>query len=180
MGTEVDLQLGQNYVKNMLNIQKKKNTMENTWKWWWRHQMETFSALLASCAGNSPVTDEFLAQSPVTWSFDVFSDLPLNQQLSKQWKRWWFETPSLSLWRHCNNGVEAAPKIWANRLHESTKNSQLATIKQNTSKPIAYLIAYIVFLPTARIKMDDSFLLDHGSVMSVQMIAFILKWMPLL
>ena len=26
---------------------------------WWRHQMETFSALLALCAGNSPVTSEF-------------------------------------------------------------------------------------------------------------------------
>ena len=25
---------------------------------WWRHQMETFSALLALCAGNSPVTGE--------------------------------------------------------------------------------------------------------------------------
>ena len=25
---------------------------------WWRHQMETFSALLAICAGNSPVTGE--------------------------------------------------------------------------------------------------------------------------
>ena len=25
---------------------------------WWRNQMETFSALLALCAGNSPVTDE--------------------------------------------------------------------------------------------------------------------------
>ena len=23
---------------------------------WWRHQMETFSALLAICVGNSPVT----------------------------------------------------------------------------------------------------------------------------
>ena len=32
---------------------------ENTW---WRHQMETFSALLAFCAGNSPVTVEFPAQ----------------------------------------------------------------------------------------------------------------------
>ena len=38
---------------------------------WWRHQMETFSALLALCAGNSPVTGEFPAQSPVTRSFDV-------------------------------------------------------------------------------------------------------------
>ena len=29
---------------------------------WWRHQMETFSALLALCAGNSPVTGEFPSQ----------------------------------------------------------------------------------------------------------------------
>ena len=38
--------------------------------------METFSVLLASCAGNSPVTGEFPAQRPVTRSFDVFFDLP--------------------------------------------------------------------------------------------------------
>ena len=37
---------------------------------WWRHQMETFSASLAICAGNSPVTGEFPAQRPVTRSFD--------------------------------------------------------------------------------------------------------------
>ena len=35
---------------------------------WWRHQMETFSALLAICAGNSPVPGEFPAQRPVTRS----------------------------------------------------------------------------------------------------------------
>ena len=29
---------------------------------WWRHQMETFSTLLAICAGNSQVTGEFPAQ----------------------------------------------------------------------------------------------------------------------
>ena len=45
---------------------------------WWRHQMEIFSALLAICAGNSPVPSEFLAQRPVKWSFDVFFDLRLN------------------------------------------------------------------------------------------------------
>ena len=38
---------------------------------WWRHQIETFSALLALCAGNSPVTGEFPSQRPVTRSFDV-------------------------------------------------------------------------------------------------------------
>ena len=42
---------------------------------WWRHQMETFSALLAFCAGNSPVTGKFPSQRPVTQSFDVFFDL---------------------------------------------------------------------------------------------------------
>ena len=34
--------------------------------------METFSELLAFCAGSSPVTGEFPAQRPVTQSFDVF------------------------------------------------------------------------------------------------------------
>ena len=35
--------------------------------------METFSALLVICAGNSPVTGEFPAQRPVTRSLDIFS-----------------------------------------------------------------------------------------------------------
>ena len=39
--------------------------------------METFSALLAIYAGNSPVIGEFPTQKPVTRSFDVFSDLRL-------------------------------------------------------------------------------------------------------
>ena len=38
---------------------------------WRRHQMETFSALLDYCVGNSPVTGEFPSQRPVTRSFDV-------------------------------------------------------------------------------------------------------------
>ena len=42
--------------------------------------METFSALVAFYAGNSPVTDEFPSQRPVTQSFDVFFDLHQNQQ----------------------------------------------------------------------------------------------------
>ena len=41
------------------------------------------SALLALCAGNSPVTGEFPAQRPVTQSFGVFFDLRLNRWLSK-------------------------------------------------------------------------------------------------
>ena len=48
---------------------------------WWRHQMETFSALLDICAWNSPVPGEFHAQRPVTQSFDVFFDLRLNKKV---------------------------------------------------------------------------------------------------
>ena len=65
---------------------------------WWRHQMETFSALLTLYAGNSPVTGEFPSQRPVMRSFDVFVDLRLKKpnqkknRLSKQW----FETPPRS------------------------------------------------------------------------------------
>ena len=69
---------------------------------WWRHQMETFSALLAICARNSPVPGEFPAQRPVTRSFDVFFHLRLNKRLSKQSWGWWFETLSCPLWRHRN------------------------------------------------------------------------------
>ena len=50
---------------------------------WWRHQMEMFSALL-----------------------DV------NKRLSKQLWGWWFETPSRSLWRHCQGLVKSGPQIW--------------------------------------------------------------------
>ena len=71
----------------------------------WRHQMETISTLpvvTGLFAGNSPVPGEFPSQRPAARSFDVFFDLCLNKQLSKQSRRWWFETPSRPLWRHCN------------------------------------------------------------------------------
>ena len=58
-----------------------------------RHHMETFPALLAICAANSPVTVTEL------W---FFFNLRLNKQLSKHGWGWWFETPSRPLWRHCN------------------------------------------------------------------------------
>ena len=48
---------------------------------WLRHQMETFSVLLAFCAGNSLVTGEFPSQRPVMRSFDVFFDLRLNKMV---------------------------------------------------------------------------------------------------
>ena len=70
---------------------------------WWRHQMETFSALLALCEVNSPVTSEFPSQRPVARSLDLIFDPHLNKRLSKQSGRWGVETPSRSLWRHSND-----------------------------------------------------------------------------
>ena len=64
------------------------------------------SALLAICAGN------FLAQRPVTRSFDVFFDLPPNKRLNKQWGGSWFETPSCPLWRHCNDIIGTFDYWW--------------------------------------------------------------------
>ena len=64
--------------------------------------METFSASLALYEENSPFTGEFPSQRPVARSFDVFFDLRLNKQLNRQSRRWWFETPSRTLWRYSN------------------------------------------------------------------------------
>ena len=46
--------------------------------------MDKFSTLLALCARNLPVTGEFPSQRPVTWSFDVFFYLRINERFSKQ------------------------------------------------------------------------------------------------
>ena len=59
--------------------------------------METFSAPLTLCAGNSPVTGEFPSQSPVTRSFDAFFDLHMNKRLGKQSIYRWFDKLSRSL-----------------------------------------------------------------------------------
>ena len=63
----------------------------------WKH----FPCYWPLC-GNSLVTGELPAQSPVTRSFDVFLDLRLNERLSKGSWGWWFETPLCQLERHCN------------------------------------------------------------------------------
>ena len=80
---------------------------------WWRHQMETFSALLALRVGNSPVTGEFPHKGQ--WRGALMSSLicALNGRLSKQSVGWWFETPSRSLWRHCNGISWRQSGVWS-------------------------------------------------------------------
>ena len=50
----------------------------------WRYKIETFSALLALCEGNSPVADEFPPQRANNACFDVFVYVSLNKWLHKQ------------------------------------------------------------------------------------------------
>ena len=65
---------------------------------WWHHQMEAVFAVLALCAGNSPVTIR-----PVAWIFAIFFDLHLYKRFSKQsWRRWFETSSSHSLGRHRN------------------------------------------------------------------------------
>ena len=89
-----------------------------TWWSWWRHELKTFSVVLALFKRYSPVTGEFPSHRPVTWSFDISFDLRLNKRLSKPSRRWWFET---SLWLHCNDAnadsvIESlsSATIWGN------------------------------------------------------------------
>ena len=52
-----------------------------------------------------------VTKANVTRSFDVFFDLRLNKQMSKQSRRRWFETPSRSLWRHRNDALAGRSQL---------------------------------------------------------------------
>ena len=71
-------------IKHIKTSKHKLNISWDAFHPWWRHQMETFCALLALCAGNSPVTGEFPSQRPLKRSLDVFIDPRPNKRLSKQ------------------------------------------------------------------------------------------------
>ena len=107
--------------------------------------METFSALLSICAGNSPVPGEFPAQRPVTRSFDFFFDLRWIKGLYKQSWGWWFETISRPLWRPSNDNMgllylmkllytHSGPTILnlLNGLHNFCSNNQLIVNETKT------------------------------------------------
>ena len=92
--------------------------------------METFSALLSICAGNSPVIGEFPAQRPVTLGFDVFFDLRLNNRSNKQSWSWWFETQSRPLWCHCNvPALKWQCWAWPMTMHEYSKSWFMRSLK---------------------------------------------------
>ena len=134
---------------------------------WWRHQMETFSALLALCVGNSPVTGESPSHRPVTRSFDAFFDLRLNKLFSKQSWGWWFETPSRSSWRHCNVvGHESSDVIdqWLSRVTQSSVETLADRFKSD--QKVIHARPYGLFLRTIYVLNTRTQWNNHRSFLS--------------
>ena len=105
--------------------------------------METFSALLTICAGNSPVPGEFPAQRPVTRSFDVFFDLRLNKRLSNNREagdlrhyRAHYDVTVMSAWILTNHG-ETVRRSW-------TLERQFLCVGYNTNKNDEFTLYPIV------------------------------------
>ena len=83
--------------------------------------MKTFSVLLTVCKGNSPVTDGFPSEKPVTRSFDVFLCAP--QQTVKQ------TDESLVIWDAIMLIRKSLPRIPMD--HSSTTSSEIVEKHRN-------------------------------------------------
>ena len=109
---------------------------------WWRHQIETFSTLLAFCARNSTVNGEFPAQRPMTRNFKF--------SLICAWTiSWANNTEAGDLRRHCAHyhvivmgfntdsgtiaqvAVKKPRTIWVNHINSL---SIIMRIKQNNAQ----------------------------------------------
>ena len=106
--------------------------------------METFSALLALCEGNPPVTGEFSSQRPVKQGFDLFFDVHMNKGLSKQSSRRWFETPWRSLWRHCNGKYASVAGAYYCEQFRYSLSSNLWAFRKFKLPPIPWTLLEIV------------------------------------
>ena len=95
---------------------------------WWRLRMETFTALLALCAGNSLATGEFPSQKPVTRNFGILFYLRPYKRLCKQSRRRCSETPSRSLWRYCNDRILVEALFIKFLSNECRKTSQMTAV----------------------------------------------------
>ena len=125
----------------------KLEVIQNVHCTWWRHQMETFSALLVLCEG-SPVTNGFPWQRSVTWGFGVFFDLRLNIRLSKQSRRRWFEMPSRLLWRHSNHEPQSFSgnnSVFRSKLQSKRTRFQQYKYLSIAKIWIIYPLAYVLY-----------------------------------
>ena len=82
---------------------------------WWRHQMETFSALLSLCAGNSPVNSPQKASDAERWC--VLWSAPE--------KNGWVNNDEAGDWRLHHAHYDVTVMVTALPLHESCEPSSL-------------------------------------------------------
>ena len=98
---------------------------------WWRG-----ITMMTSSNGNifrvtGPLWGEFPSHRPLARSSGVSVALRLDKRLSKQSRRWWFETPSRSLWRHCNEMIWIMPcEMSSTRLSQSLSVQRLNTLAE--------------------------------------------------
>ena len=85
---------------------------------------------------------EFPTQRPVTRSFDVHFDLCLDKRSSDQSWSWWFETPSRSLWRHCNELITTSRKQITRINIKSHIHSQTTTIDNHLDDWTELLVSF--------------------------------------
>ena len=88
------------------------------------------------------MTGGFPSQRPVTRGFDTFFDLRPNKRQSKQSRRRWLETPSRSLWRHCNEtAVTMESSMWllmVCRLFDARPSTIIVTETNMKYAPVEY------------------------------------------
>ena len=77
-----------------LEIQCSNNKYDDVIKWNHFPRYWSFVRVIHRSPVNSPHKGQ--------WCRALVFDLRMNKRLSKQSWGWWFETPSRSLWRHCN------------------------------------------------------------------------------
>ena len=133
---------------------------------WWRHRMETFTALLALCAGNSLPTGIFPSPKPVTRNFSVLFDVRPNKRLCKQSRRRCSETPSRSLWFYCNDRILVEAlfiKFLSNKCRKTSQMTAMHTLElpHHFARPLCCVpVATIVMFQWSGNQLGTSLL--HG------------------
>ena len=91
---------------------------------WWCNQIESFSVLLAPCAGKSPVTGEFPSQRPVTRSFGVFFVLRL----------WWTSAGPLTMCRMGSSSQSSTYTEYEAKTSSGSRTSSETALNQWLSR----------------------------------------------
>ena len=119
---------------------------------WRRHQIETFSALLALCAGKGPLNSPSPHKGQWRGALLLFFYPRLDKQLSKQSRGWWFETTSRSL--RCHRNVHhLATNHHLSYSHQSGRSPKVVALFSATNFS-SYIIELLQVHDTIQIKWN--------------------------